>query len=366
MLERYGHGGDIRTAEEAFGLAKEQFVDFSANMNPLGPPEVIEEIIKTKWADVIRYPDPASRDLVHAIASYYDIPEASILIGNGAAELIDLLVREISPKVTGLARPSFTEYEDAVRHAEGKIYSIPLSEEHDFTLQSTEIEQAISRTDLIFLGHPNNPTGKLVPRPIIDQIMENHHPLILDEAFIDFLPDEWNVSQIRRAAAEPNLFVIRSMTKFYTIPGIRLGFMVAHPDLIGRLRERKVAWSVNFLAQAIGEAVLDPQDGRNIEYANRTQAWLSVERLWLTEQLEALRLRVTASEVNFLLFKIDEQMGLTIQQLQQQLGHKGVLVRDASLFNGLNNLYGRVAIRLRSDNERLVQALREILHDNRK
>lgn len=361
MLEKYGHGGDIRTAEEAFGLDQEQFVDFSANMNPIGPPMVIEEIIKTKWKDVVRYPDPASRELVQAIAKYYEIPEESILVGNGAAELIDLLVRELRPGMTGIARPSFREYEDAVRHANGQAYNIPLHEEQDFILQSGEIELAMNQTDLLFLGHPNNPTGKLVPQSIIDIIVEKQHPLILDEAFIDFLPNEMELSQIRRAAIQPNLFVIRSMTKFYSIPGIRLGFMVAHPDIIRMLRERQTPWSVNFLAQEIGRAVLDKEDVRNKQYSLQTYEWLANEREWLVKELESLGLRVYASEVNFLLFSTGDQVGRSIKQLQQLLGRKGILIRDASLFTGLDGRFGRVAIRLRSDNEKLVQAMREVL-----
>jgi threonine-phosphate decarboxylase len=361
MLERYGHGGDIRTAEEAFGLDREQFVDFSANMNPLGPPEVVEEIMTTKWKDIIRYPDPASRELVQAIAKYYEIPEASILVGNGAAELIDLLVRELRPRMTGLARPCFSEYEDAVRHANGHAYNIPLYEEQDFVLQSSDIELAMSQTDLLFLGHPNNPTGKFVPQPIIDSIVGNQHPLILDEAFIDFLPNEMELSQIRRAAIQPNLFVIRSMTKFYSIPGIRLGFMVAHPDIIHILGDRRTPWSVNFLAQEIGKAVLDKEDVRNQQYGLRTYEWLADERSWLVKELESLGLRVTASEVNFLLFSIGDQARMTIKQLQERLGCKGILIRDASLFTGLDERFGRVAIRSRSDNEKLVQLMREVL-----
>lgn len=361
MLERYGHGGDLRTAEESFGLNKEEFLDFSANMNPLGPPEVIEHIMKSKWHEINRYPDPASRQLVKAISEHYEIPEASIMVGNGAAELIDLLVRHLVPNITGLAQPCFSEYGDAVHNAAGIAYDIPLYEEHSFELQESDIEQAMNETNLLFLGHPNNPTGKLIPQCILNNIINRKHPLILDEAFMDFIANEAEVSRIRQAAGEPNLYVIRSMTKFFSIPGIRLGFMVAHPDMIAQLRKRQTPWSVNFLAQEIGKSVLNIEDPCNEQYAQRTREWLDEERPWLTNQLELLGLQVVPSETNFLLISLPEQSGYDIKQLQQLLGRKGILVRDASLFKGLNERYGRVAVRTRLDNERLVQAIREVM-----
>jgi len=358
MLERYGHGGDVRTASEAFGLAADAFLDFSANMNPLGPSAATERIIAERWRDIASYPDPASRELVKAIAGKYAIPEDSILVGNGAAELIDLLVRKLSPKITGLAQPSFSEYEQAVRHSGGRVYAIPLLAENGFELQWDAVEHAMDRTDLLFLGHPNNPTGKLLPQRLIDAVVHRKHPLILDEAFVDFSPNEEGVSRIRQAAANRDLYVIRSMTKFYTVPGIRLGFLVAHPDYIRELREAQVPWSVNFLAQALGKAALEDDD-----YAATSRAWLLDERPWLTSRLRELGLYVCDSDTNFLLFGLPQTFGLNIKQLQFAMGRKGIMLRDASLFPGLDDRYGRTAIRLRAENEKLLAALRQALEE---
>jgi threonine-phosphate decarboxylase len=358
MLERFGHGGDLWTAEESFGLPKEQFLDFSSNMNPLGPPSIVKELMHTRWVDIVKYPDPVVRELKRKLARRYNIAEESILVGNGAAELIDLAARVRRPRITGLARPSFSEYEEAIRKAGGGIYNIPLHAEMGFVLQQEAAEEAARQCDLLFLGHPNNPTGKLIPQHLLDSFIDSGKPLILDEAFMDFVPDEQERSMLRRAAVHPNLYVIRSMTKFYSIPGIRLGFIVAHPDRIRELAELQVQWSVNYLAQLIGAAVLDDQ-----VFEAETHEWLRVEKPWLIEKLEQLGLEVVHSEVNFLLFAFPEDSGVKIRQAQYHMGRQGILIRDASLFQGLGERYCRVAIRLRPQNEQLLDGLKRTLQE---
>lgn len=353
MLERYGHGGDVWSAAELYGRSKDAFMDYSSNMNPWGPPIVVKELLQNSWKTITRYPDPAVRELRQKLAETYTIPADSILVGNGAAELIDLVIRLLEPSLTGLVRPSFSEYEEAVGKINGQILDIPLHKEHGFELQLSAVEQALRHADVLFLGHPNNPTGRLVPKPILERIVAAGKPLILDEAFIDFVPEEEQVSLIRQAAESKNIYVIRSMTKFYAIPGIRLGFMVAHPQTIARLQKLQTQWSVNSIAQLIGTAVLNDR-----AYAAKTKQWLTEEREWLTSQLKMLELEVYPSETNFLLCAISEHMGLNVKILQERLGQRGILIRDASLFKGLDESYFRLAIRLRADNQQLISELK--------
>jgi threonine-phosphate decarboxylase len=356
MLERYGHGGDLLTAEEMFGRPKAQFVDFSSNMNPFGPPPLAERAFRKAWEDIGKYPDPAVRELTRKLSVRYGIPEESILVGNGAAELIDLSIRALAPQTVGIARPSFTEYEEAVRKAGGRTVDIALSERHGFVLQADEAARACERAEAMFLGHPNNPTGRLLSPEILRLLADSGRQILLDEAFIDFCPHEDRCSMIREAAGSDRLFVIRSMTKFYAIPGVRLGFVVAHPDRIRRMRELKVPWSVNGLAQEIGIAVLD-----DAAYAARTRAWLADERNWLAARLADLGLQVVPSDANFVLFSFPPDSGWTARKAQERLGRRGILIRDASLFPGLNERYVRVAVRLRPDNERLVEEIGRLM-----
>lgn len=356
MLERYGHGGDLWTAAETFGRPRDQFLDYSSNMNPLGPPPVVKQLLMDAWQDIVKYPDPAVRELRYRLAQKYEIEVDSILVGNGAAELIDLTARVLKPSVTGLARPSFSEYEEAIHKTGGRIYNIPLRSERQFELQQQDVEAAISAVDLFFLGHPNNPTGRLLPRHIVESLLESGRSCVLDEAFMDFVPNEQEHSLLKLASTSRKLTVIRSMTKFYSIPGIRLGFMVAHPDVIREIKQQQVQWSVNYLAQRLGAAVLEDEE---FELASRH--WLQMEKTWLTAQLQQLGLDVVPTEVNFVLFSFPAALNITVKQAQKHMGQIGILIRDASLFEGLNEQYGRVAIRLREDNVRLIEGLRQTI-----
>jgi len=358
MLERYGHGGDLKTAEEAFDIPAHKFVDFSSNMNPLGAPISVKEALHA-YADLIeQYPDPAVRGLRKKLAEFHQIDAQSIVVGNGAAELIDLIVRTLQPKLTTLAIPCFDEYGDAIRKIGGDIYEIKLSALNQYTLglDSEHLCEAASTGSLIMLGSPNNPTGQLVDPELIRTLLSKGAYVVVDEAFMDFVPEESRYSLVQEATKHERLFVIRSMTKFYAIPGIRLGYIVGMSRTISALRRLQVPWSVNSLAQLIGEAVLDEKD-----YAERTIAWLLEERPWLIGELEAIGFEVTPSAANYLLIRIPEDAGLSASMLQLEMGKQGVLIRDASRFAGLDHTYVRVAIKLRQQNVQLIEAFQHCL-----
>ncbi|MGO4344447.1 threonine-phosphate decarboxylase CobD [Paenibacillus sp. MCAF9] len=361
MLERYGHGGDLRTAEEAFDIPAHKFVDFSSNMNPLGAPLSVKQALLT-YADMIeQYPDPAVRGLRKKLAELHNIDAQSIVVGNGAAELIDLIVRTLQPKLTTLAIPCFDEYGDAIRKIGGAVYEIKLSSHMQFklSLDSEHLCEAAATGSLVMLGSPNNPTGQLVDPELIRALLSKGAYVVVDEAFMDFVPDEARYSLVQEATKHERLFVIRSMTKFYAIPGIRLGYIVGMPRTISGLRRLQIPWSVNSLAQLIGEAVLDEKD-----YAERTLAWLEQERPWLMSELEAIGFEVNPSAANYLLIRIPNDAGLSASMLQLEMGKQGVLIRDASRFAGLDHTYIRVAIKLRQQNEQLIAAFKHCLQWN--
>ncbi|ANY69581.1 threonine-phosphate decarboxylase [Paenibacillus sp. BIHB 4019] len=360
MLERYGHGGDLRTAEENFGRPADQFVDFSSNMNPLGPPPLVHRVLLSYAQQIGKYPDPAVRGLRAKLAKLHGIDEQCILIGNGAAELIDLTVRAVNPIITSLAFPCFSEYGDAVHKISSGIAPIMLNTENGFELTEEAIQSMTTEMEEPFymLGSPNNPTGRLVQPAIIKKLLAGGATVVVDEAFMDFVPEEADYSLVKEAAGNDRLYVIRSMTKFYAIPGIRLGYVVSTPERIAELRLLQVPWSVNSLAQLIGEGVLE-----DAEYAAETLKWLNEERPWLTSQLEGLGFSVTPSETNYVLVRLPSLPQLTAAALQQEMGSRGVLIRDASHFVGLDDRYCRFAIKLRSDNEKLLEALAQCLDD---
>ncbi|WP_138751488.1 pyridoxal phosphate-dependent aminotransferase [Paenibacillus sinopodophylli] len=360
MLERYGHGGDLRTAEEVFDRPAHQFVDFSSNMNPLGPPPSVKEVLNRYIDTIGYYPDPAVRGLRRKLGNKYNINEQSIVVGNGTAELIDLIVRALQPKLTTLVIPSFDEYGDSIRKIGGAVYEIKLSQHNQFEL-STDSEhlcEAAATGSLFILGSPNNPTGQLVDPELIRTLLSRGAYVVLDESFMDFVPNESAFSLIQEATKHERLFVIRSMTKFYSVPGIRLGYIVGMPRTLSGLKRLQISWSVNSLAQQIGESVIDESN-----YAEQTHVWLQEERPWLASGLRALGFEVNPSAANFLLVKLPRDCRLSASMMQLQMGKQGVLIRDASRFPGLDHSYIRVAVKLRQQNEILLTALSKCLSD---
>lgn len=358
MLERFGHGGDLTTAREEYGLQTSAFTDFSSNMNPLGPPAVVGSVLLDYLKRISAYPDPAVRELSRKLALHHAIPEETLLVGNGAAELIDLAVRALRPAKAAIAVPCFDEYGDALAKIGCEIHEIRLQRNQQFRLAEEEVRKALAESEasLYVFGSPNNPTGALVDPKLIEMILNSGAYVLIDEAFMDFVPDEQDWSVLRQVVNHERLLVTRSMTKFYSIPGIRLGYVAASPSLIQAMRRLQVPWSVNSLAQEIGLAVLDDR-----EFAEKTLAWLPGERQWLTEQLQSRGFDVCVSATNYLLLHLPENAACDAGQLQRKMGRLGVLIRDASRFSGLGGSSIRVAIKLRADNLRLLKALDECL-----
>ncbi|WP_166242110.1 threonine-phosphate decarboxylase CobD [Paenibacillus turpanensis] len=357
MLEKFGHGGDLRTAVEMFGGTEDSFLDYSSNMNPLGPPDILKEIVAERWKEIDRYPDPEARKLRQAISEAYGVPLDCILAGNGAAELIDITVRLLQPVTAAVARPSFLEYEQAALKAGAIIYDLNLKEHEQFDFTIEHLQTAERHADALLIGHPNNPTGKKLSQSIVRAIPALEKPVMVDEAFLDFSESEHEETLLREAVCNPNIFVIRSMTKFYSIPGLRLGFMVAHPERIKKLKELQPPWSVSAPAQWAGEALLGAE-----QFRKDTFAWLRSERAHLTDRLRELGLIVYDSDANYLLFAIAESEPFRMPELQREMGRRGVLLRDASTFNGLNARYGRTAIKSRESNGRMLSCLSDALH----
>nr|WP_306812930.1 threonine-phosphate decarboxylase CobD [Paenibacillus soyae] len=357
-MERYGHGGDLATAEERFGLPADGFLDYSSNMNPLGPPAAVREILARYMDEISKYPDPVSRKLRAKLAKKHGIDQSAILVGNGAAELIDLAVRALRPSRMAIAAPCFGEYGDAAKKAGVPVYEGLLRSDADFELGEQWVTEALeaSGADLYLLGSPNNPTGALVEYRHIQRLLDSGATVVLDEAFLDFLPDDEHRSLAAEASTNGRLFVLRSMTKFYAIPGIRLGYIVGHPEALEAMRRLQVPWSVNSLAQAIGAAVLEDE-----AFAGETWAWLQSESEFLRAELRKLGFRDYPGAVNYLLVRLPDDAPFTSTELQQEMGRRGALIRDASLFTGLDHRYIRLAIKLRAQNARLIGVLREAI-----
>ena len=303
---------------------------------------------------VVRYPEIESVALTVRLAALHDIAPAQVIVGNGSTELIYAIARACRPVRVAIAEPTFTEYLRASLLV-GAASEHWLAEGSHFDLEPFDPGMA----ELVWLCNPNNPTGQLWPAALLqDWIRRQRRTLfVIDEAFLPFLEKEGEHSLVAETSASPNLIVLRSMTKVYTVPGLRLGYAVMNATLAQAIRTQLAPWSVSNLAQAAGLAALD--DSRFLEM---TRAWFKAERKAFDRILASLapHLEVIPSQANFSLLRLPNGSS---GGLVQALAEKGIAVREASNFVGLSAGYLRVAVRLATDNERLIGEMRKALEN---
>jgi len=345
----FSHGGNIYAVKEKYA---KDVIDFSASINPLGLPKGVKSVLNRAHESVIHYPDPEAKSLILALAGYLNIGEENLLAGNGSMELIYLIVQALAPKTTAIIVPTFSEYERAARCLNSKICFIKLNEKKGFMPQAP----CPVRQDLLFLCNPNNPTGNLILEDPSAVKRYNAGLIIVDESFMDFLGDEKKHTLLKQAARLRNIVVLRTFTKFFALAGLRIGYLVAHKDLIRKLKACRIPWSVNVLSQEAGEAALGDKN-----YINKTRLFVENERNFLLKGLNAIEcLRPYPAVANFILVKIVRN-GMSAACLKEKLIRRGILIRDCANFRGLNNKYFRVAVRLRAENLKLLAALRQVL-----
>lgn len=363
VLEVFGHGGDLVTAAERFGVEAGRFVDFSANINPLGPPARVLEGLREALPQVVHYPDPGHRSFRSALAAKLNLPASWLLPTNGAAEAMALAILALEPKTVGIVTPCFSEYAQLSKQFGARVLACPGREERGFKPDEAELYRLFERADLVFVGSPNNPTGLLYePDELLRMAgwtAETDTHLVVDEAFLDFVAEERQFTLAGRLSRFPRVLVMRSLTKMFAIPGLRLGYAVAVPALIERLREKQVSWSVNSLALAAGELCLEES-----AYAAKTRRLIAEERSYLSGVIgEELGWRVWPGEANFLLVRCPA--GLTAAELQEMLGRRGILIRSCAMYPGLTPGDFRIAVRTRQENDRLLAALRDVWSERR-
>lgn len=354
-IEQYGHGGDLWSAEERLGVRSADLLDFSANINPLGPPESVWQAIHDNLSTITAYPDSQARELKKALATRYQQPTSTLAVGNGAAEILYGIMRTLQPQTVGLIYPCFSEYAEAAAVVGANLQGVYAREEADFLTTREELLAACAHVDLFVAGYPNNPNGRLLPIEwlceMAERLQERDRYLLVDEAFLDFLPEAPTL--LTRLSEFPNVILLRSMTKFYSIPGLRLGFAFASPGLTARIERELPPWGVNSLAQAAGIAGV-----QDVDFEERTVEWLVAERPFLEKSLQALPgVKAYGGEVNFILFRCDTP------SLQEKTGRLGVLIRSCAAYPGLGEGFYRVAVRSREENLRLLACLRQAIEE---
>jgi threonine-phosphate decarboxylase len=329
-------------------------MDFSASINPLGFPSGLLGATQEALKEIVHYPDRRCVALRQDLAAYYHLTPEEILVGNGSTELIYLAARVLSPARGLIVTPAFSEYENALKVARVPMAFAATDEAHNFAPHKVFEAQA---GDLVFLAHPASPSGVLLAPELFLAVAAHLDAigayLLLDEAFVDFVEEASFRASLGRF---PRLLILRSFTKFFGIPGMRLGCLLAAPEIVARLAEEQEPWSVNTMAQFMGRACLADQ-----EYMDQTRALINGERAFLLDRLAALPgLTTFPSAVNYLLVKLNRPEWTAARLQHQMLTHR-IVIRDASNFRGLDERFFRIAVRGREENTRLVKALEACL-----
>jgi threonine-phosphate decarboxylase len=338
------------------GAASPGVVDFSASLNPLGPPPQALAAYHDAAAFIARYPSPDASDLARRLARRHRVAPDNVVVGNGSTQLIHLLARTLRPRCPFVAIPTFSEIANAMIVAGGAAYAMLARRERGFAIEIGQVEQALERgADALFIGRPNSPTGAMLSIGDAIEIGARCSSrgcwCVFDEAFIDFVGEEH--SAIRRAAEDSHVIVLRSMTKMFAIAGLRLGYLVAGRDTARRLREAIEPWSVNVVAERVGNACLDVAD----DFAVRSRTLIASERTHLVGALNSIEgIRVYKSSVNFLMLEVAEHGHAT--RFAQHALSRGMAVRDLGDLPGCSPGMYRVAVRLREENEQLIAAAR--------
>lgn len=337
------HGGDIyRNHVE---------IDFSVNVNPLGIPEAVEAALYEAVKKSNKYPDISAEKLKKAVSGMLSVTKEQILFGNGASELFMAIIHGIKPKKIVIPVPAFYGYEYVAEVADGEIQYYETKEENDFCLQNDFFSVLDDDVDVLFLANPNNPTGNLMGREEIKNVLfhcrEKGIYVVLDECFIEFSGKE--CSMIQEINNFPNLILVRAFTKIFSIPGVRLGYLIcSNPLLLEKVGRQLPEWNVSSFAQAAGY-----ECAMQTAFVEKTVNYVEKERQFLEIGLKQAGFKVFPSNANFLLIYCEKS-------LYDRLLEKGILIRDCENFRGLSRGFYRIAVKSRSENETLLKVIGEI------
>jgi threonine-phosphate decarboxylase len=355
------HGGRVYEAARRWGISPAEVLDFSSNINPLGTPPGVHVAIRNSVEPVNLRAYPDTHAFTSALADRQGVTPAEVVVGNGTAALMFAVLRALLPKRVLVHEPAFGEYLRACAAVKAEATRWTLSEEDNFTPDFNRIKRALEkrRFDLVILNSPHNPTGNLYAKDELLRLFEgaevNGVAVMLDEAFTDFAPPQ--SSLLRSAAEKTRLVVLRSLTKFYAMPALRVGYAVCGEELAAAVREHIEAWPVSTVALEVGRAAL--YEAEFEEYTRRVNAQAREE---FACALRGAGLKVFPSAANFLLARLPHRSG---KKLSDWLEQHRILIRKCGSFGGLGDEYVRLAVRLSQDNLRLVSLIKSWLKRRR-
>lgn len=350
------HGGDVWGAARHLKRPLEEILDLSASLNPIGPPPGLNEEISAAVKLLCHYPDRHTVELSSALAEYCGLDPKNVLPGNGSTALIRLAAKALDLKSILLISPAFGEFARSLAIAGRHFHYYTLKESQNFALKLEDLENIWQQEpSCVILSNPITPSGGMVDTVVLDALLAQAERrrcwVVLDEAFIDFAPPPAQGWAPPKARENPRLLVLRSLTKFYCLAGLRLGYLLGHQNTVAELRPLGEPWSVNTLAQKAGPYCLKQK-----EYGEKTRELVTRWRKEQAERLAELGLFVFPSQVNYLLARLPAT-GPTAAQVSQTCAEQGVLLRDSASFDGCSPYHLRIAVAPPEEQERLFSVL---------
>lgn len=348
-MTRPTHGGNLDWAVTLINCSNSAVLDFSASINPLGPPQSTIEAIIKGIKELTHYPNPDYPQFRQAIGQHHQINPDWVLPSNGAAELLTWIAWE-AHNLDGVLLPSpcFADYKRALN-----TFNIPFQ---SYSLEDLTRGLNPEKNFALLVNNPHNPTGKLWAKNTLIPYLQQFPLVVIDEAFMDFLPPDEQESLIDLITDYDNLIIVRSITKFYSLPALRIGYGITHPDRIKKWQQWRDPWSVNSLASLAGIEAL-----KDTEFQQKTWQWLKPTREKLRDDLAQIKgLKPLPSCANFILV----ETSIPSPQLQLELlQREQILIRDCLSFPELGEKYFRVAVRTQEENQRLTNAIAQIYQE---
>lgn len=359
------HGSDIEIIEKVYNIPKEEIINFSGNVNPLGVSKTVKEELAAHLDLISTYPDRNYTTLRQKIGTYVDTNPKNIIVGNGATELISILIQNLKPTHALIIGPTYSEYEREIRLEGGNVHYYVLTESLDFQIHVPDLLQQITTSiGLLVICNPNNPTSSAFSQKDLIQILEHCKKtntfVLIDETYMEFATNITDLTAIPLIPKYKNLMVLRGVSKFFAAPGLRLGYGICgNSSLLETIQQQKNPWTLNTLGSFAGKIMFE-----DYEYMEKTKVLIGKERNRIYKEL------LTWPEIhpyppiaNFILVKIKKE-NLSASKVFENLIQQKMMIRDASSFPFLDPRFFRFCFMMPDQNDQLLAALKLILNQD--
>lgn len=355
------HGSDLEKISEYYQIPKDSIINFGANVNPLGLSHTVRRQLASHLDIITTYPDREYSSLRSVIGSYCGISADHVIVGNGSTELISLLIKQRAPKRALVLGPTYSEYARELSFVGGTLSYYYLDAACDFKLDISDLCRTLTEeVDLFILCNPNNPTSSAIGLSDMEEIVAHCRQrdifVMIDETYVEFVPDIQAVSAMPLISRFDNLMILRGVSKFFAAPGLRLGYGATdNPSFLARLKECQNPWSLNSIAAYAGELILTDHD-----YIAATRSLILSERTRILKELDTLDgCKAFNAQANFILVQLTKE-GLSSAQAFDTCIRKGLMIRDCASFESLPGEFVRFCIMSPDANTALLGALRDI------